>query len=85
MRQGLERLFQSVPDELPEQVVPEAIDQTSKLLFKLYDRSVPNFISVLLTSSNKSVDAFIWLLTVDVNRSMLLNAVKLTFPVDFYI
>ncbi|XP_063074208.1 dystrotelin-like, partial [Engraulis encrasicolus] len=35
---GLGRLFQSVPEELPAQVVADAIDQTTRVLFKLYDR-----------------------------------------------
>lgn len=38
LKQSLEQLFQGVLQKLPVQVVPEAIEQTSRLLFKLYDR-----------------------------------------------
>ena len=46
VRQGLERLFQSVSEEHPGQVFTEAIDQTTRLLFKLYDRSESPLINV---------------------------------------
>ncbi|KAL2102776.1 hypothetical protein ACEWY4_001944 [Coilia grayii] len=36
--QGLESLFQGVSEDLPAEVVAEAIDQTTRVLFKLYDR-----------------------------------------------
>ncbi|XP_062373888.1 dystrotelin [Sardina pilchardus] len=55
VRQGLEKLFQSVPEEIPGQVVPEAIDQTTRLLFKLYDR--PQAGSVLLHSVQAALTA----------------------------
>ncbi|KAK9972866.1 hypothetical protein ABG768_023628 [Culter alburnus] len=38
VQQLLEELFQSISHELPGQAVPEATDQTSRLLFKLFDR-----------------------------------------------
>lgn len=39
LRQSLEQLFQSVLQELPDQALSEATEQTARLLFKLYDRS----------------------------------------------
>ncbi|XP_043097675.1 dystrotelin [Puntigrus tetrazona] len=38
VRQHLEELFQSISHELPYETVPEATDQTTRLLFKLFDR-----------------------------------------------
>ncbi|CAM4622177.1 unnamed protein product [Leuciscus chuanchicus] len=38
VQQLLEELFQSISHELPSQAVPEATDQTTRLLFKLFDR-----------------------------------------------
>ncbi|XP_056122775.1 dystrotelin [Rhinichthys klamathensis goyatoka] len=38
VQQLLEELFQSLSHELPGQAVPEATDQTTRLLFKLFDR-----------------------------------------------
>lgn len=38
VQQLLEELFQSISHELPGQAVPEATDQTTRLLFKLFDR-----------------------------------------------
>jgi len=38
VEQLLEELFQSISHELPGQAVPEATDQTTRLLFKLFDR-----------------------------------------------
>ncbi|XP_067229755.1 dystrotelin [Chanodichthys erythropterus] len=38
VQQLLEELFQSISHELPGQAVPEATDQTSRLLFKLFQR-----------------------------------------------
>ncbi|XP_051562222.1 dystrotelin [Myxocyprinus asiaticus] len=39
VHQSLEQLFQSISQELPVQAVPEATDQTTRLLFKLFDRN----------------------------------------------
>ncbi|XP_042562170.1 dystrotelin-like, partial [Clupea harengus] len=55
VRQGLERLFQSVSEEHPGQVFTEAIDQTTRLLFKLYDREQTG--SVLLHSVEAALTA----------------------------
>ncbi|XP_017337602.2 dystrotelin isoform X3 [Ictalurus punctatus] len=44
LKQSLEQLFQGVLQKLPVQVVPEAIEQTSRLLFKLYDREKTGFV-----------------------------------------
>ncbi|XP_048124303.1 dystrotelin [Alosa alosa] len=55
VRQGLEKLFQSVSEELPGAIVPEAIDQTTRLLFKLYDRQHAG--SVLLHSVEAALTA----------------------------
>ncbi|XP_016342165.1 dystrotelin-like [Sinocyclocheilus anshuiensis] len=38
VQQHLEELFQSISHELPDEAVPEATDQTTRLLFKLFDR-----------------------------------------------
>uniref|UniRef100_A0A8C1R7N8 Dystrotelin n=1 Tax=Cyprinus carpio TaxID=7962 RepID=A0A8C1R7N8_CYPCA len=38
VQQHLEDLFQSISHELPDEAVPEATDQTTRLLFKLFDR-----------------------------------------------
>lgn len=38
VQQHLEELFQSISLELPDEAVPEATDQTTRLLFKLFDR-----------------------------------------------
>ncbi|TRY82797.1 hypothetical protein DNTS_025568 [Danionella cerebrum] len=38
LQMHLEELFQSISPQLPEQVIPEATDQTTRLLFKLFDR-----------------------------------------------
>ncbi|KAI2663357.1 Dystrotelin [Labeo rohita] len=38
VQQHLEELFQSISHELPCEEVPEATDQTTRLLFKLFDR-----------------------------------------------
>lgn len=38
VQQLLEELFQSISHELPGHAVPEATDQTTRLLFKLFDR-----------------------------------------------
>ncbi|KAL1273150.1 hypothetical protein QQF64_029012 [Cirrhinus molitorella] len=38
VQQYLEELFQSISHELPGEEVPEATDQTTRLLFKLFDR-----------------------------------------------
>uniref|UniRef100_A0A8C2J431 Dystrotelin n=1 Tax=Cyprinus carpio TaxID=7962 RepID=A0A8C2J431_CYPCA len=38
IQQHLEELFQSISHKLPGEAVPEATDQTSRLLFKLFDR-----------------------------------------------
>ncbi|XP_042581162.1 dystrotelin-like [Cyprinus carpio] len=38
VQQYLEDLFQNISHELPDDAVPEATDQTTRLLFKLFDR-----------------------------------------------
>lgn len=38
VQQHLKELFQSISHELPDEAVPEATDQTTRLLFKLFDR-----------------------------------------------
>uniref|UniRef100_A0A671LEV4 EF-hand domain-containing protein n=1 Tax=Sinocyclocheilus anshuiensis TaxID=1608454 RepID=A0A671LEV4_9TELE len=38
VQQHLEELFQSISYKLPGEAVPEATDQTTRLLFKLFDR-----------------------------------------------
>nr|AAI53648.1 Dytn protein [Danio rerio] len=38
VQQHLEELFRSISPELPDQAVTEATDQTTRLLFKLFDR-----------------------------------------------
>uniref|UniRef100_A0A8C1H0B5 Dystrotelin n=1 Tax=Cyprinus carpio carpio TaxID=630221 RepID=A0A8C1H0B5_CYPCA len=38
VQQHLEDLFQSISHELPDEAVPEATNQTTRLLFKLFDR-----------------------------------------------
>lgn len=38
VQQYLEDLFQGISHELPDEMVPEATDQTTRLLFKLFDR-----------------------------------------------
>ncbi|XP_016418883.1 dystrotelin [Sinocyclocheilus rhinocerous] len=38
VQQHLEELFQSISHELSDEAVPEATDQTTRLLFKLFDR-----------------------------------------------
>ncbi|XP_042613869.1 dystrotelin-like [Cyprinus carpio] len=38
IQQHLEELFQSISHKLPGEAVPEATDQTNRLLFKLFDR-----------------------------------------------
>ncbi|KAF7711256.1 dystrotelin [Silurus meridionalis] len=44
LKQSLEQLFQGVLQTLPVQVVPEATEQTARLLFKLYDREKTGFV-----------------------------------------
>ncbi|XP_072538997.1 dystrotelin [Salminus brasiliensis] len=44
LKQSLEQLFQGVLQELPDQAVLEAVEQTSRLLFKLYDREETGFV-----------------------------------------
>ncbi|XP_036425746.1 LOW QUALITY PROTEIN: dystrotelin [Colossoma macropomum] len=44
LRQSLEQLFHGVLQELPEQAVSEATEQTTRLLFKLYDREETGFV-----------------------------------------
>ncbi|KAM9483005.1 dystrotelin [Clarias gariepinus] len=39
LKQNLEQLFQVVLQNLPVQIIPEATEQTARLLFKLYDRT----------------------------------------------
>lgn len=38
LKQSLEQLFKGVLQKFPVHVVPEATEQTARLLFKLYDR-----------------------------------------------
>ncbi|TSK62577.1 Dystrotelin [Bagarius yarrelli] len=44
LKQGLEQLFQGALHKLPVHVVPEATAQTTRLLFKLYDRKKTGFV-----------------------------------------
>ncbi|XP_037392263.1 dystrotelin isoform X2 [Pygocentrus nattereri] len=44
LRQSLEQLFHGILEELPEQAVSEATEQTTRLLFKLYDREETGYV-----------------------------------------
>ncbi|KAL6456028.1 hypothetical protein MHYP_G00358790 [Metynnis hypsauchen] len=44
LRQSLEQLFHGILQELPEQAVSEATEQTTRLLFKLYDREETGYV-----------------------------------------
>ncbi|XP_062854172.1 dystrotelin [Trichomycterus rosablanca] len=44
LRQSLEQLFLGVLQKLPSQVVQDATEQTTRLLFKLYDRQKAGFV-----------------------------------------
>ncbi|KAK3574334.1 hypothetical protein QTP86_005166 [Hemibagrus guttatus] len=59
LKQSLEQLFQGVLQKLPVQVVPEATEQTARLLFKLYDREKTGFVHL------RSVEAALIVLTGD--------------------
>ncbi|MCJ8729933.1 hypothetical protein PDJAM_G00111720 [Pangasius djambal] len=59
LKQSLEQLFQGVLQNLPVQVVPEATEQTARLLFKLYDREKTGFLPL------RSVEAALIVLSGD--------------------
>ncbi|XP_034167205.2 dystrotelin isoform X1 [Pangasianodon hypophthalmus] len=59
LKHSLEQLFQGVLQNLPVQAVPEATEQTARLLFKLYDREKTGFVPL------RSVEAALIVLSGD--------------------